>query len=209
MVYTHELTFVGPLLVKRYTSWARGEPRREWSVLQRVHGHVEDLTPRPVAADLDADPPTVTMTVLPGEPLDENPTPAQIDALAAAMATLWAVPHHNIPSVDVWRDDLDFARRLTTARRPARGVAAAAYDAAASWWHGPDPALLHTEPTMTVLGHRDPNLANTCGTGRRFASSTSRTRPSRIQRPSWRSWWNTCQPVNWTPTGSVPASTST
>jgi len=160
VVYTHELTFVGPLLVKRYTSWARGEPRREWSVLQRVHGHVEDLTPRPVAADLDADPPTVTMTVLPGEPLDENPTPAQIDALAAAMATLWAVPHHNIPSVDVWRDDLDFARRLTTARRPARGVAAAAYDAAASWWHGPDPALLHTEPTMTVLGHRDPNLAN-------------------------------------------------
>ena len=164
MVHTHTLTFDGPLLVKRYASWARGEHRREWSVLQHVHRHRPDLAPTPVSADLDAVPPTVTMTVVPGTPLTERPSPAQLDALTAAITTLWTVP---LPD-DAWRDNLRLARRLVDAPRPTDEVAAAAHDAAVAWWRGPDPHLLGTPPVDTVLGHGDPNLANYLWDGRRI-----------------------------------------
>ena len=99
------------------------------------------------------------MTVVPGEPLDGAPTPAQLDALAAAITALWSVLHDALPAGRPG-DDLEFARVLTAAARPAGGVAAAAHDAALSWRDGPDPALLRTAPERTVLGHRDPSLAN-------------------------------------------------
>jgi hypothetical protein len=163
-VHTHSLTFDGPVLVKRYASWARGEHRREWSVLQRVHRHRPGLAPRPISADLDAVPPTVTMTVLPGTPLPERPTSAQLDALTAAITTLWTVPLPDEP----WRDDLHIARRLVEAPRPADRVAAAAHEAARAWWRGPEPEVLRTPPADPVLGHRDPNLANYLWDGRRI-----------------------------------------
>jgi Ser/Thr protein kinase RdoA (MazF antagonist) len=163
-VHTHTLTFDGPLLVKRYASWARGEHRREWSVLQHVHRHRPDLAPTPVSADLDAVPPTVTMTVVPGTPLTEHPSPIQLDALTTAITTLWTVPLPDQP----WRDDLHLARRLVDGPRPADGVAAAAHDAAGAWWRGSDPARLRTPPADPVLGHRDPNLANYLWDGRRI-----------------------------------------
>ena len=94
-----------------------------------------------------------------GEPLDGAPTPAQLDALAAAITALWSVLHDALPAGRPG-DDLEFARVLTAAARPAGGVAAAAHDAALSWRDGPDPALLRTAPERTVLGHRDPSLAN-------------------------------------------------
>jgi hypothetical protein len=163
-VHTHTLTFDGPLLVKRYASWARGEHRREWSVLQHIHGHRPDLAPAPVSADLDAVPPTVTMTVVSGTPLTGQPSPIQLDALVAAITTLWTVPLPDNP----WRDDLHLAHRLVGAPRPADGVAAAAHDAAAAWWRGPDPGRLRAPPADPVLGHRDPNLANYLWDGRRI-----------------------------------------
>jgi hypothetical protein len=85
MEHTHDLTFAGPVLTKRYTSWDRGEHRREWTVLQLVHDHAPDLAPVPLRADLDADPPTVTMSRLPGVPLGATPAPAQLEALATAI----------------------------------------------------------------------------------------------------------------------------
>ncbi len=158
MVHTHEVTVDGAVLTKRYTSWRRGEHRREWTVLRHVHRYAPDLVPRPVAADLDARPPTVTMSVVPGTPLCGALTAEQTDALATAITALWAVPHEGVPAP--WADDLGFARRLTDGPRPGGGVAAAAYDAALTWWDGPDPAVLRCPPPVTVLGHRDPNLGN-------------------------------------------------
>jgi hypothetical protein len=167
MVHTHELTFAGPVLTKRYRSWSRGEHRREWAMLQHIHRHAPELVPQPLAAELDADPPTVTMTVVPGAPLPAVPSTVQLDALAAAIEELWSVPTHGVTMIDPWTDDLDFARRLTDGPRPGAGLVAAAYDAALSWWDGPDPAMLRTPPAVTVLGHRDPNLANYLWDGRR------------------------------------------
>ena len=125
----------------------------EWPVLQHIHRHDPDLCPRPVS--FAADPPTVTMTVVPGTPLPDRLTPPQIDALLEAINRLWAIPFDG-----PWRDDLGFARRLTCLPRPAGPLTGEAHDAARRWWHGPDPVLLQQKPTVTVLGHRDPNLAN-------------------------------------------------
>lgn len=162
------MTFAGDLLTKRYRSWSRGEHRREWLMLRHVHRHAPTLVPRPLSAELDADPPSVTMTILPGEPLPGLLNRAQLDALAAAIKELWAVPHQGLPTIGSWRDELDFARRLTVGPRPAGRLAAAAYDAAVAWWDGPDPAIIETPPEETVLGHVDPNLANYLWDGRRI-----------------------------------------
>jgi aminoglycoside phosphotransferase (APT) family kinase protein len=164
---THELTVAGALLTKRYTSWDRGEPAREWAVLRHAHRYAPDLVPRPVAAGLDARPPWLTMSVVPGEPLAAPLTATQMDALGTALARLWALPHDDLARIAPWTDDLSFARRLTDGPRPDGGVPAAAYDAALSWWDGPDPDLLRHKPSVPVLGHRDPNLTNYLWDGRR------------------------------------------
>jgi hypothetical protein len=116
--------------------------------------------PRPLSATFDTDPPTITMSVVPGKPLGSFPTAPQLRALAVAIEQLWAVPHDDITAVSSWTDDLDFGRRLTSGPRPDGGLPAAAHDAACAWWDGPDPALLRTPPEATVLGHGDPNLTN-------------------------------------------------
>ncbi len=173
--HTHIVIVTRSDVTKTYTSWTRGEHRREWSVLRHVHAHAPDLVPRPLAARLDAVPPVVTMTRVPGRPLGGTLSKAQLDALATAVQTLWTVPPHDRQPVD----DLGFARRLVTGPRPSSGAAAAAFDAAVDWWDGPDPALLRTTPpatgrseassgaAATVLGHRDGNLANYLWDGRR------------------------------------------
>jgi Ser/Thr protein kinase RdoA (MazF antagonist) len=167
VAHTHELTFAGNSVTKRYTSWDRGEPRREWAALQHIHRHAPDLVPHPIAADLDSVPPTVTMTIVPGQPMTRNPSPVHIRGLATAIGALWAVPLEDASDIPPWRDDLPFARRLTDGPRPTDPTAAAAYDAALAWWHGPDPALLRTQPSMAIVGHRDPNLTNYLWDGHR------------------------------------------
>ena len=163
-VHTHDLAFDGAIMTKRYTSWSRGEHVREWEMLRHIHRYAPDLVPRPISEDLDGDPPTVTMSVVGGEPLGGALTGAQLEALVAAIAQLWRVPVDGLDQT--LRSSLPFARRLTDGPRPAGGIEAAAYDAAVSWWDGPDPALLEAVPSETVIGHGDPNLANYMWDGR-------------------------------------------
>jgi hypothetical protein len=99
VVHTHEVTVDGAVLTKRYTSWRRGEHRREWTVLRHVHRYAPDLVPRPVAADLDARPPTVTMSVVPGTPLCGALTAEQTDALATAITAPVTVLGHRDPNL--------------------------------------------------------------------------------------------------------------
>lgn len=167
VVHTHLLTFHGSLVTKRYSSWERGEHRREWAVLRSVPALVGDLVPRPVEARLDARPPEITMSRVPGDPLADQVSEAQLTGIVDAVTQLWAVPHQELTDLGRWSDDLDFARRLTAAPRPAGGVTARAYDAALQWWGTPDPELLRRRPALTVLGHRDPNLSNYLWDGRR------------------------------------------
>jgi aminoglycoside phosphotransferase (APT) family kinase protein len=167
MAHTHDLVFDGSLVTKTYTSWERGEHRREWSVLRHLHEHAVDLAPRPVVAMLDARPPIVTMSRVAGEPFEEKLSQAQMAAFVDAVTRLWTVSHDNLPDLPLWTDDLDFGRGLTAGPRPSGGVTADAFDAALAWWKGPDPDQLRRRPAVTVLGHRDPNLANYLWDGRR------------------------------------------
>ncbi|WP_230687245.1 phosphotransferase [Catellatospora vulcania] len=167
MVHTHELTVEGTRLTKRYVSWDRDEHLREWTALQLAHRHEPGLVPQPLDADLTAKPPTVTMSVVPGEPLSGAFTPAQARALHAALAALWRVPHEELATAWPWSDDLRYARMLTDGPRPDGGLPAEAYDAAVSWWDGPDPESLRRPPTDVVLGQRDPHLGNYLWDGNR------------------------------------------
>jgi hypothetical protein len=167
VVHTHELLITGRVLTKRYTSWHRGEHRREWLALIHVHPYAPDLVPRPLSARLDAIPPEVDMTVLPGRPLHGCLSTSEIDALVDAVNQLWSVPHEAATGLEPAVSDLDFARYLTSAARPDGGLTAAAYDAASAWWTGPDPDVLGAAPTSMVLGHRDPNLTNYLWDGQR------------------------------------------
>lgn len=163
MTQTHHIAVSGTTLTKRFTSWDRGEHIREWTVLRAVHPYEPDLVPRPVAADLDADPPWVTMSVVPGEPLAGVLSDGQLNRLVDAINALWAVPPGRLLPGPAC---LDFARRLTSGPRPAGGLEAEAFDAALAWWGGSDPDLLAGPPERLVIGHGDPNLANYLWDGR-------------------------------------------
>ena len=90
------------MAVKRFRSPVDGderrlygdEPRREWRALELLARYAPGLAPRPVRADLAADPPLIAMSRVPGEPLGTRPvTKVQEDAIAAALSRL----HHAIP----------------------------------------------------------------------------------------------------------------
>ena len=59
--------------IKRYRSWDRGEPAREWTALTLLAEHAPGLAPAPILADLSADPPVIEMSRLPGVPLGGMP----------------------------------------------------------------------------------------------------------------------------------------
>jgi Phosphotransferase enzyme family len=62
--------------------------------LTLLHAYAPGFGPEPISARLDADPPSITMSRVPGEPLGTAPiTPTQLDALATALERL----HHSVP----------------------------------------------------------------------------------------------------------------
>ena len=118
-VSTHLLAF-SDVVVKRFRSCDRGEHRREWLGLRLLDRHSPGLAPRPLSADFAADPPAVTMSRLPGEPLGGRPlTQAELTAVAGAVDRLHAAvpageaarldPSHGPPhrGLAVLRDQLD------------------------------------------------------------------------------------------------------
>jgi hypothetical protein len=102
-VRSHEVS-VDPerdIVVKRFIQADRGEPAREWRALTLLAEHAPGLAPEPIRADMDADPPIIEMSLLPGEPLGARPlTPDQESALVRAMGQLWqSVPVGRVTQV--------------------------------------------------------------------------------------------------------------
>jgi aminoglycoside phosphotransferase (APT) family kinase protein len=95
-VVTHQVSVdrEGQVVVKRYVDSHRGEAAREWRALQLLAAHAPRLAPAPISAELDASPPSIVMSLLPGEPLGGRPlTAPQEGAIAVAVGQLWqAVP---------------------------------------------------------------------------------------------------------------------
>jgi aminoglycoside phosphotransferase len=88
---THAVEVVDDRVTKRFRSWDRGEHQREWRALNLLAEFAPGLAPAPIGADLDAEPPVIAMTRVPGEPLAGQPVTARhLDALAAALNQLHA-----------------------------------------------------------------------------------------------------------------------
>jgi Ser/Thr protein kinase RdoA (MazF antagonist) len=160
---THDIEIVSGFVVKRFRSWDRGEHQREWQALNLLAEFAPGLAPSPVSADLDADPPSIRMTRVPGEPLAGHAIePRHLDAIAAALNRLhFCVPPAALADVSqqVWLAD-GFRARLAVTAQPDPDddpAVRAALEAGLRWLAGtPEP----TVPLTPVFGQSDGNLAN-------------------------------------------------
>jgi aminoglycoside phosphotransferase (APT) family kinase protein len=165
---THELELGDDLVTKRYASWDRGEPQREWALLTLLAEHAPGLAPMPVRAELDACPPSIVMTKVPGRVLrGEHVTGEQIRAMATALNRL----HQTIPAQVVeatepaaWRPAAAVDKvRAWAGKQPDLGsdpLVRQAFTAGAAWLASAAPDKLTTNPLPPVLGLADGNHAN-------------------------------------------------
>ncbi|MFB9623611.1 phosphotransferase family protein [Nonomuraea helvata] len=165
---THHLEYGDGVVVKRYTSWDRGEPHREWAALTLLAEHAPGLAPAPVEAALDANPPVIVMSRLPGRVLrGVHATDEQIRALAtvfnqlrhaiptrvveAAAPAPWG-PATAVDKVRAWAD-----------KRPDLGenpLVRQAFRTGAAWLATAAPDRLTANPLPPVFGLADGNHAN-------------------------------------------------
>jgi aminoglycoside phosphotransferase len=158
------------VVVKRYLGSTGGEALREWRALRLLAEHAPRLAPEPVSAELDASPPCIVMSLLPGEPLGRRPlAPEQERGLALAVGRLWqAVPASQVASLPGELDaPAEFVQLVRVwAAAPSAVVTDATVLAAFAWgsaW------LAQAEISSTsmvrpaaqrVLGHGEADLAN-------------------------------------------------
>lgn len=158
------------VVVKRYVHSGSGEALREWRALRLLADHAPRLAPEPMSADLEASPPSIVMSLLPGEPLGGRPlAPAQERALAIAIGRLWqAVPAGLVTALPGELDPSAELVRLVRERAAAPSEAASdrmVLDALArgsAWLARAEVSLTSgaAPTTQRVLGHGDADLAN-------------------------------------------------
>jgi hypothetical protein len=168
---THSLTFTGDRVVKRFRSWDRGEPDREWAGLGLLHEHVPGVSPQPLCRRSEDGVPVIEMTRVPGVPLGEaRLTPAQVAALAQALRQMyWAVPREALKSLPErqWvggRPPGELPSLVRSWVRDTGPVACAsasdAVEAAAAWLDSADFGNLGGPLADRVFTHGDGNLGN-------------------------------------------------
>ncbi|MBO0813421.1 MAG: aminoglycoside phosphotransferase family protein [Microlunatus sp.] len=159
---THHLRRDGDLITKTYRTWQRGEPRREWGTLTRLAESAPGLAPEPIAADLGAEPPWITMTVLPGRPIAGRWTDDQVALLAGAMERLWQTPTDGLDSIGVHRPAYWVELAAATARPD--GPEGELYDRVVEWFAELD--VLLDGSAAQILGQGDPQAGNMIFDGR-------------------------------------------
>jgi aminoglycoside phosphotransferase (APT) family kinase protein len=153
MAPTHAVEIAGSVLTKRYVSWPRGEPGREWAALELVSRHAPDLVPAPLDRTGAAGSPSISMTVVPGAPLSGSLSRPQLDALADALRALWSIPPDDLPPIDMPA----LVDRTRTGLAVLRDVSGVIGSAARTWL---DTADELTDVRDPVVAHGDPNLEN-------------------------------------------------
>ncbi|MET9339294.1 aminoglycoside phosphotransferase family protein [Nonomuraea sp. NPDC003804] len=165
---THNVQLGDDIVTKRYTSWERGEPHRERAALALLAEHVPGLAPTLVRAELDACPPTIVMTRLPGRVLrGEHAAEEQIRAMAEALNRLHQeVPARVVETIEpaAWRPAIAVDKvRAWADKQPDLGedpLVRQAFQAGAAWLASSAPDKLTTNPLPPVLGLADGNHAN-------------------------------------------------
>jgi hypothetical protein len=167
---THDVRFDGYRVVKTFRTWERGEHLREWRGLNLLHHFAPGLGPEPISAELDAEPPLIMMSRVPGEPLGtRRATPEQIDALVIALDRMHrCVPVSALATADPQDTPADVVqllkKMLVSRARPTHAVAPvvhSAFDSAAEFvgsdWATRAASIGKPSP---VFGLCDGNLAN-------------------------------------------------
>ncbi|MGW3352643.1 aminoglycoside phosphotransferase family protein [Nonomuraea rubra] len=164
---THSLDIRDDVVVKRYASWGRGEPRREWVALTLLAQHAPDLAPAPVESLLEARPPMIVMSRLPGHDLrGEHATDEQITAMATALNQLHQIPARVVENVEPapWGPAGAVCKtRAWADKQPDLGddpLVREAFRAGAAWLDSIAPDKLTVNPLPPVLGLADGNRAN-------------------------------------------------
>ncbi|GLW06243.1 hypothetical protein Misp01_13730 [Microtetraspora sp. NBRC 13810] len=164
---THHLELGDDVVIKRYTSWDRGEPHREWAALTLLAEHAPGLAPAPIQAALDARPPMITMSRLPGRVLrGEHATNEQISAIAAALNRLHQIPPQVVEALQPapWGPVTAVDKvRAWAGKQPDLGdnpLVRQAFHTGATWLASTAPDKLTTNPLPPVLGLADGNHAN-------------------------------------------------
>lgn len=147
---THTIEISGSTVTKRFTSWSRDEPTREWTALTLLSKAVPDLVPTPLTRSTTV----ITMTRTPGEPLDGSLTSTQLTAVSNALGTLWTVPPEGLAQTDL-AAVLSRTHTGLAVLRETDGVIA---EAATAWLDNPPRDL--TDVPDPVVAHGDPNLSN-------------------------------------------------
>jgi hypothetical protein len=160
-VATHSVELAPGRVVKRFTSWDRGEHEREWLLLTALHRRAPGLGPRPLSADLTANPPSVTMSRVAGVPLGRALDEVQLDGLAVALARLWSLPVGILPPRRFLPDAVVETVRSDLGDQRWPDVVGRAVDVALN---------VHSGQLVgrRVVGHGDANLANYLWDGQRI-----------------------------------------
>jgi Phosphotransferase enzyme family len=162
------------VVIKRFRSWDRGEPAREWAALRLLARSAPGLAPAPLRADLAGRPATIEMSLLPGAELGSGPLSGpQLDALALALRRLWqsVPPAWQQGKAGAGSNSAAFTSQVramlaSRQRLGADPLVARAAAAGAAWLASRGPGL---RAGPVVLGHGDPNLANFLWDGDRIA----------------------------------------
>ncbi|MFI6182520.1 phosphotransferase [Nonomuraea sp. NPDC051191] len=164
---THNLDIQDDVVVKRYTSWERGEPGREWAALTLLGEHAPNLAPAPIQAALEADPPMIVMSRLPGHVLrGQHATGEQLTAMAAALTRLHQIPTAAVEAIApaAWGPAAAVHKtRAWAEKQPDLGddpLVQEAFQAGAAWLASTAPDKLMVNPLPPVLGLADGNRAN-------------------------------------------------
>ncbi|MEV0168285.1 phosphotransferase family protein [Nonomuraea fuscirosea] len=164
---THNLDIRDDVVVKRYTSWGRGEPHREWAALTLLAEYAPGLAPTPVEAALDANPPMIVMSRLPGDVLrGQHTTSEQTTAMAAALNQLHQIPARVVEAVEPapWGPAAAVDKtRAWAGKQPDLGDdprVREAFRAGVAWLTSAAPDELTVNPLSPVLGLADGNRAN-------------------------------------------------
>ena len=170
---THEVTVDAGrgVVVKRYRSWSRGEPAREWAALTLLAEFAPGLAPVPLRAALQADPPEIVMSFVRSTVPGARFTPREAGALGVALERLWgSVPRARLEAAFGPEPmPAGFARRVRSmagqavaAARPVPDgqLAGQALRAGTAWLASGALDRHRAADEDAVLGQGDPNLAN-------------------------------------------------
>lgn len=159
MSWTHEVSTAGLVVTKTYRSWSRDEHLREWAALRAISAATTDLVPEPLQLRPPqlSRPPSITMRLVPGQPLTGKLTAVQLVGLEASLRELWSVQPGDLPPIPLPR--LVAQLRDAISQWQGSGIVYEAHIAARDWLAGSAADELAV-PTMPVIGQGDGNLSN-------------------------------------------------